>query len=101
MPTWQRTARMQRSDMRTNVSSKTATVWLAMALTLPVFAADKKTDERDWLFSRQIELYNYLLRGVEVANPLHEQLQGGFHRFAFEYWLLFRTDAEAASPWWR
>lgn len=87
--------------MRAKVPPKAVAVWLALALSLPVLAADNSRDERDWLFGKQIELYNYLLRGVEIANPLRENLQGGFHRFAFEYWLLCRTNPTADSPWWR
>jgi len=87
--------------MRTKVPSKVVVAWLALTLSSSVLVADNSTSERDWLFGKQIELYNYLLRGVEVANPLRETLQGGFHKFAFEYWLLCRTNQEAASPWWR
>lgn len=49
----------------------------------------------------QIGLYGYLLKGMEIPDPLRNDLQGRFHKFAFEYWLLCRTKCAVASPWRR
>jgi hypothetical protein len=87
--------------MRTIFSSSAAAVWLALTLCRPLLAADQGIGERDWLFGKQIEQYGYLFRGAQISDPVRDKLQEGFHRFAFEYWLLCRTRAGAASPWWR
>jgi hypothetical protein len=57
--------------------------------------------DRDWLLGKHIELYSYLLRGAEMPDSEKTKLQEGFHRFAFEYWLLSQTNLSASSPWWR
>ena len=91
---------MLRSDMITKISTSVAAVWLALSLCWPS-AADQGIGERDWLFGKHIEQYNYLFRGAQISEPVRDKLQEGFHRFAFEYWLLCRSNPGAASPWWR
>ena len=66
-----------------------------------IYAADIGNNERDWLFAKQIELYTYLLKSPEVADALRGKFKEGFHRFAFEYWLLCRTNQAVSSPRWR
>lgn len=61
-------------------------------------ASDSVADERDWLFSRQIGLYGYLLRSAEIAPPLRTKFLEGLHTFAFEYWLLCQKNVAEASP---
>lgn len=93
---------MLRSDMRTKASSSAVGICLLLTLCGPLMAAaEQGVRERDWLFGKQIELYSYLFSGAQIPDPLRDKLQEGFHRFAFEYWLLCRTNPEAASPWWR
>jgi len=87
--------------MATSVLRKAVAVWLLLALCGSVSAAGKVITERDWLFAKQIDLYTYLLNFTQISDPSRDKLQEGFHRFAFEYWLLCRTNPASASPWWR
>lgn len=88
--------------MRTKASSSAVGICLLLTICWPLLAAaEQGVRERDWLFGKQIEQYSYLFRGAQIPDPVRDKLQEGFHRFAFEYWLLCRTNPEAASPWWR
>jgi len=81
--------------------SRVFTVWLLLAVCPLARAEDNPTDQRNWLFGRYLEVHMYLLGFADVTPAVRDKLQEGLHRFAFEYWLLSKTNAATASPRWR
>lgn len=70
----------------------------AAGQTLP---AETASCQADWLFSHQIQLYSYLLGSPGLPKDMRDNISGGAHRLAFEYFLLCRLGRAEPSLWWR
>ena len=65
-----------------------------------VKAADESTDS-DWLFKRHIDLSDYLATDRSIGESERKQYTIDLYWFAFEYWLISRTNQTAAPFHWR
>lgn len=56
---------------------------------------------RDWLLSRQMDIYLTMFREKNLDPKDRLLLQESFHTFAFDYWLAARSGHEVGTPVWR
>jgi hypothetical protein len=66
----------------------------------PIRAAIERPDA-DWLFKNYIDLRDELLTDPQINKSQREQNEIEFCQFAFDYWLISRTNQTAAPLHWR
>jgi hypothetical protein len=65
-----------------------------------VRAANQQSDA-DWLFDRYIDLTDELVSDRAIPESERRENEIGLYRFAFDYWLISRTNQIAAPFHWR